>query len=69
MAANLKLVFEGADKDVSITFTNANAASAPALVKALAQEIAGNGDIYAEPPLAPKSAAFHINTVVPVDIS
>ena len=69
MAASLKLVFDGSDKKVSLTFPYANASAGAAPVKALMQGIVANGEIYAEPPLGLSSAQFVINTVVPVDLS
>ena len=70
MAARLRIVFDGSnDKKVSLSFPFVNAASNPAMIKILAQTIVTNGDIYAEPPLAPKSAEFVVNTTTPIDIS
>ena len=69
MAAKLKLIFDGdGGKKVSMTFACADVEAGSALVKTLMQEIVANGDIYAETPLAPVSAAFAINTTLPVNI-
>jgi hypothetical protein len=69
MATSLKLVFDGSDKKISMTFPYANASATAAQVKALMQGIVVNGDIYADPPLALSKADFVINTVAPVDLS
>ena len=70
MATSLKLVFDGSDgKKLSLTFPHANASASSGQVKTLMQDIVGNGEIYAEPPTGLNEAEFHINTVVPVDLS
>ena len=70
VSIRLRLVFDGSnDKKVALSFPFANAASNPALVKALTQAIVTDGDIYAELPLASKSADFIVNTIIPVGIS
>ena len=70
MAIRLRLVFDGSGgKKVALSFPCVDSASAPALIKTLAQTIVTNGSIYSEPPLAAKSADFLVNTTIPIDIS
>ena len=70
MSIRLKFVFDGSGgKKVALSFPYADSASDPALVKVLAQAVVASGDIYAEPPLAARSADFLICTTIPVDIS
>ena len=69
MAANLKLVFDGAGgKKVSFNFPFADVTAAGTQVKALMLSIVANGDIYAEVPASLSKAEFVVNTVTPIHI-
>lgn len=67
-----KLVLKFADaesKEISHSFSNADKNAQPTNVKALANGMVANGDIYTRVPVTVKSASIVTTTTTPIDIS
>jgi hypothetical protein len=70
IATSLRCVFTGpGDRNISMTFLNADASASAAQVRTLMQVIVANGDIFSQEPTALVGAEFIFREIRDIDIS
>lgn len=69
MATTLRLKFGTMSGVKTWSFNNADTDVTSAQVKALADAMIANGDIYKYPPMTKESAEIVVTTTTPIDIS
>ena len=70
LATSLRCVFSGiGDRNVSMTFPNANATAPAAQIRTLMQVIIANRAIFSEEPTAIVGAEFVVREVIGIDVS
>ena len=70
LTTSLRCVFNGVgDRNVSMTFPNADATASAGQIRALMQSIVANGDIFSEEPTGIVGAEFIVREVIDIDVS
>ena len=70
MTTTLRCVFKGAgDRNVSMSFPNADATASANQIKTLMQMIVVNGDIFTDEPQSIVGAEFIVREIIDVDVS